>query len=71
MILKRYWLVRYRDPSARYASVMEFADELGRVLDDLPVLARAGTAAATRFDWRVANVLPWRWARLHCCLWQF
>ncbi|MBK8287114.1 MAG: serine/threonine protein kinase [Ahniella sp.] len=36
-----------RDPSARYASVMEFADELGRVLDDLPVLARAGTAAAT------------------------
>lgn len=32
-----------RHPAARYASMQEFADELQRVLDDRPVLARAAS----------------------------
>lgn len=34
-----------RDPTARYASVQEFADELGRILDDRAVLARPPSTA--------------------------
>lgn len=34
-----------RDPAARYASVQEFADELGRILDDRAVLARPPSTA--------------------------
>lgn len=44
-----------RRPEARYGSVREFADELQRVLDDRPVLARATGAMA----------LLWRLARRH------